>query len=84
MIATVEKENVIPEDSQLIKIITKYFANIVKNLDLPRENNVKLDNGPVKNTIKAFEIHPSTIKIKGRVSILTLSSLVLIMSSKKR
>lgn len=38
MIGRVKKENVNPEDSQLIGIFRKLFANIVKNFDLPREN----------------------------------------------
>lgn len=42
MIGRVKKENVNPEDSQLIGIFRKLFANIVKNFDLPRENNAKL------------------------------------------
>ena len=67
----------------MIEISGKYFANIVKNFDLPRESNAKLDNNPVINFIKAFEKHPSVIKIKGRICILT-SSLVLIMLLKKR
>lgn len=42
MIGRVKKENVNPEDSQLIGIFRKLFANIVKNFDLSRENNAKL------------------------------------------
>lgn len=32
----VEKGNIVSKDSQLVEIISKYFTNIAKNLDIPR------------------------------------------------
>ena len=32
----VEKGNIVSKDSQLVEIISKYFTNIAKNLDMPR------------------------------------------------
>ena len=52
-------------DSQWVEIFSKYFINIVKSLDTPREYKAKLDNYPIINVIRTFEKHPSIMKIKG-------------------
>ena len=39
----------------MVEISENCLTNIVKNLNISRENKVKMDNGPILNAGKLFE-----------------------------
>ena len=63
-ITLVENDSVISEDSELAEVFSKYFENVVKNLNIQRPIFSQEHDDPIANTITNFEQHPSILKIK--------------------
>lgn len=53
----------------MVEKINKYVTNIVKNLDIPRENKAKMDNDLILKAIKIFEKPTSNRKIQGHMNL---------------
>lgn len=60
-----EKGNTVSEDYELVEIFSNDFTNIVKKLDIPREDKAKMNNDTIINAIKTFDKQPTIKKIKG-------------------
>ena len=63
-ITLVENDSVISEDSELAEVFSKYFENVVKNLNIQRPIFSQEHDDPIANAITNFEQHPSILKIK--------------------
>ena len=53
----------------MVEKISKYVTNIVKNLDIPRENNAKMYDDLILNAIKTFEKHTRIRKIQDHTNL---------------
>ena len=63
-ITLVENDSVISEDSELAEVFSKYFENVVKNLNIQRPFFSQEHDDPIANAITNFEQYPSILKIK--------------------
>ena len=63
-ITLVENDSVISEDSELAEVFSKYFENVVKNLNIQRPIFSQEHDDPIANAITNFEQHPSILKFK--------------------
>ena len=63
-ITLVENDSVISEDSELAEVFSKYFENVVKNLNIQRPIFSQEHDDQIANAITNFEQHPSILKIK--------------------
>ena len=63
-ILLLDENKIVSKDNELVEIFNEYFGNIVKNLGIKYNNDIRLDNDPVINAIKIHEGHASIRKIK--------------------
>ena len=57
-----EKGNLVSDEKELAAIMSNFFINITKDLELKKDSKGKLSN--LEDILKAFESHPSIEKIK--------------------
>ena len=61
-----EKGNLVSDEKELAAIMSNFFINITKDLELKKDSKGKLNN--LEDILKAFESHPSIEKIKKAIN----------------
>ena len=69
-ITLIEKEKVVLDKRELLRIFNEYFSNIVSNLDIQRPPNTTFHQDPVLTAIKKFENYPSILEIKNKFRLM--------------
>ena len=68
-----EKGNTLSEDEKIAETFNKCFGNIIKNLNIPINNDVLKDvsmiQDPIIAAIEKYKRHPSILKIKKQIGI---------------
>ena len=67
-ITLVQNNKVVSDESELLKIFSKYFGNIVQNLRIDGLTNTSSDNDAVtiRQAIEKYQNHPSIKVIRGK------------------
>ena len=68
-----EEDNTLSEDEKIAETFNKFFENIIKNLNIPINNEVLEDvsmiQDPILAAIAKYKRHPSILKIKKQIRI---------------
>ena len=68
-----EKDNTLSEDEKIAETFNKFFGNVIKNLNIPINNEVLEDvsiiQDPIIAPIEKYNRHPSILKIKKQIRI---------------